>query len=227
MAGSRISVIVPALNEQQCIGDTLASLQPLRAREHEVIVVDGGSLDETRRVARPLVDAVIDSPPGRARQMAVGAAQASHDVIWFVHADTLVPEDADLSILDALSHPDKAWGRFNVRLSGDQLLLRIVERMMNWRSCITGMCTGDQGIFVTRSVYDAIGGMPDQPLMEDLELSKRLRRVGRPVCLTDRLRTSSRRWEQRGILRTIVRMWALRAAYAFGVDASRLDRWYG
>ena len=226
MAPVRISVIVPALNEQDCIGELLSRLQPLRARGHEVIVVDGGSCDQTCSIAGPGADVVMESAPGRARQMAVGAAQARHDILWFVHADTLVPEHADASILDALSRGGAQWGRFDVRLSGDHRLLRIVEWMMNWRSRMTGMCTGDQGIFVTRRTYDAVGGMPDQPLMEDLELSKRLRKMGRPACLTERVATSSRRWERRGILRTIVHMWSLRAAYALGVDSKRLSTWY-
>jgi rSAM/selenodomain-associated transferase 2 len=158
--------------------------------------------------------------------MALGAARARHEILWFVHADTSVPKDADVSILDALSQAGKRWGRFDVRLSGDQLPLRVVEWMMNWRSRVTGVCTGDQGIFVTRRAYDAVGGMPDQALMEDLELSRRLRRAQRPACLTQRLVTSSRRWERRGILRTIVQMWSLRTAYALGVDPSRLNQWY-
>lgn len=220
----RISIIIPALNEAVTIGATLKALQPMRVRGCEVIVVDGGSDDETLRIAKPLADKIMTSTRGRAAQMAVGADCASHPVLWFLHADTQVVPDADTYIHEALGAHD--WGRFNITLSGCDLRFRLIENMINLRSCISGIATGDQGIFVRRQLYETIGGMPHLPLMEDVELSKRLRTYGRPACLRTRLTTSSRRWEQRGILRTILLMWWLRTAYALGVPAGRLAKWY-
>lgn len=219
-----ISVIVPALNEAEHIGRTLEALQPMRERGCEIIVVDGGSYDQTVTIAEPLADIVLISKPGRAEQMAAGAGCASHQVLWFLHADTLVPADSDMLILQ--STQERGWGRFNVILSGSHPLFRIIEKMINMRSCASGIATGDQGIFVRRALFELIGGMPQQPLMEDVELSRLLKRYGRPSCITTPLQTSSRRWEQRGIVRTVLLMWWLRAAYAIGVPASRLVEWY-
>lgn len=221
---SAISIIVPALNEARHIGRTLKALQPLRARGCEVIVVDGGSVDVTRRIAEPLADSVTVSRAGRAEQMAAGSEPARHPILWFLHADTLVPDGADHAIRAALEK--HGWGRFDVTLSGRHTLLRLVEKAMNLRSRLGGIATGDQGIFVRRDLFEAVGGMPTQPLMEDVELSRRLRRTGPPACIHTPLHTSSRRWEERGVVRTVVLMWWLRAAYALGVPATRLAQWY-
>lgn len=221
---SAISIIVPALNEAGHIGQTLEALQPLRTRGCEIIVVDGGSRDQTVTIAEPLADSVLISPPGRAEQMAAGADYASHPILWFLHADTLVPNDADKEIMLGLR--EHGWGRFNVTLSGNHPLFRVIEKMINLRSCISGIATGDQGIFVRRAFLETIGGMPHLPLMEDVELSRLLKRLDRPTCITTPLQTSSRRWEQRGIVRTVLLMWWLRAAYALGVPAHRLAEWY-
>ncbi len=222
----RLSVIVPALDEGETIAATLARLQPLRGRGHEVLVVDGGSRDDTRARAAALADRVLQAPRGRARQMNAGAAQAAGDLLWFVHADTLVPPDADRLLVAALAGRGAAWGRFDVRLSGRRPLLRLIGRLMNLRSRLTGIATGDQGLFVSRELFGRVGGFPDLPLMEDVELSRRLRRELRPLCLRQRLVTSSRRWKQRGVLRTVALMWYLRAAWALGVPAQRLAARY-
>ncbi len=222
-----LSIIVPALNEATTIVDTLQRLQGMRGRGHEVIVVDGGSTDATAALAAPLADRVLVSPRGRARQMNAGAAEARGELLWFLHADTLAPEAADRAIVGALA-AGHAWGRFDVRLSGRHPLLRTVARLMNLRSCLSGIATGDQGIFVTRTAFEAVGGFPDQPLMEDVALSRILKReIGRPACLgTNPLVTSGRRWEQRGVVRTILLMWGLRLAYALGASPVRLARLY-
>lgn len=221
----RLSVIVPALNEEQALPATLAALAGWRRQGHEVLVVDGGSGDATVAVARAGCDAVLSAPRGRARQMNVGAQAASGEVLCFVHADTLLPAGADAAVTAALA--GCVWGRFDVRLSGSAPLLRVVERAINLRSRLTGIATGDQAMFVCRHAFAAVGGFPEQPLMEDIELSCRLRRAfGRPACLRTTVQTSSRRWEQRGIVRTILTMWTLRAAYALGVGAQRLAAWY-
>ena len=220
-----LSIIVPALNEAGCIRELLRQLQALRAQGHEVIVVDGGSCDATVALAQPLVDQLLPAPAGRALQMNIGAQAARGRVLWFVHADTRVPEKAAPVIIESVAHA-VGWGRFDVRLSGDRLLLRLVERMMNWRSRITGIATGDQGIFVTRELFERVGGFAALPLMEDIDLSRRLKREQRPLCLRDTLTSSSRRWEQKGIIRTIALMWVLRLAYFLGVPPARLAMHY-
>ncbi|MFZ5558587.1 MAG: TIGR04283 family arsenosugar biosynthesis glycosyltransferase [Pseudomonadota bacterium] len=222
----RLSVVVPALDEEAAIGATLARLAPLRAAGHQVVVADGGSGDRTVEIARPLADAVLVAGRGRARQMNAGAAAARGEVLLFLHADTLLPETAADDVLDGLRASGRRWGRFDARLSGAHPLLRIVERMMNARSRLTGIATGDQALFVERALFAEMGGFPDIPLMEDVALSKRLKRAGPPLCLRTRVVTSSRRWEERGVLRTIGLMWGLRAAYAAGVSPERLARLY-
>jgi len=221
----QLSIIVPALNEAGCIRELLRQLQALRAQGHEVIVVDGGSCDATVALAQPLVDQLLPAPAGRALQMNIGAQAARGRVLWFVHADTRVPETAAPVIIESVAHA-AGWGRFDVRLSGDRLLLRLVERMMNWRSRFTGIATGDQGIFVTRELFERVGGFTAMPLMEDIDLSRRLKREQRPLCLRDTLTSSSRRWEQKGIVRTIALMWVLRLAYFLGVPPARLAMHY-
>jgi len=220
-----LSIIIPALNEAGCIRELLRQLQALRAQGHEVIVVDGGSCDATVALAQPLVDQLLPAPAGRALQMNIGAQAARGRVLWFVHADTRVPDKAAPVIIESVAHA-AGWGRFDVRLSGDRLLLRLVERMMNWRSRFTGIATGDQGIFVTRELFERVGGFAALPLMEDIDLSRRLKHQQRPLCLRDTLTSSSRRWEQKGIVRTIALMWVLRLAYFLGVPPARLAMHY-
>lgn len=222
----RISIIIPTLNEAQHIESTLRCLEPLRKKGHEVIVIDGGSQDSTIQLAAATADAVITSIPGRAQQMNAGARHAKGDILWFLHADTRVPVDAAEQISQALTNPNNYWGRFDIRLSGRHFLLRVVERLMNLRSCVSGVATGDQGIFVRRACFEAIGGFPQIPLMEDVELSKRLKKWSRPCCIHHKLVTSSRRWEKHGVVRTILLMWRLRLAYALGVSADKLAPLY-
>jgi len=224
---SRLSIIIPALNEAEGIAATLGALGPFRARGVEVIVVDGGSTDETKARAHPLADRVIDAPRGRAAQMNVGAAAASGDVLLFLHADTVLPEDADGLVLYGLQNTGQVWGRFDVTIDGRNPLLKVVAGMMNWRSALTGIATGDQAMFMTRAAFTQAGGFSDIALMEDIALSKALKRIGRPLCLAVRARTSGRRWSERGVLRTIVLMWRLRLAYAFGAEPAALARRYG
>lgn len=222
----RLSIIIPALNEAAGIVDTLAPLQALRARGHEVVVVDGGSTDGTAELARPLADHVVASERGRARQQNAGAAAASGGVLLFLHADTRLPEGADGLVLRGLRAAGRGWGRFDVRLSGAHPMLRVVERMMGARSRITGIATGDQAIFVRRDWFARAGGFPSIPLMEDVALSRTLRGMGRPLCLRARAVTSSRRWEERGVWRTIGLMWRLRLEFALGADPARLAERY-
>ncbi|MFO1424456.1 MAG: TIGR04283 family arsenosugar biosynthesis glycosyltransferase [Candidatus Competibacteraceae bacterium] len=222
----RIAIILPVLNEEAQITPCLSLLQPLREQDCELIVVDGGSGDRTVALAEPLADRVIPSPRGRAAQMNAGAGQIHSDILWFLHADSLPPPDAANFIRAALARPNRQWGRFDVRLSGRHPLLRVVETLMNARSRLTGIATGDQGIFVRRETFERVGGYPAIALMEDIALSRLLKRQSRPVCLRQRLTTSSRRWERDGIPRTILLMWRLRLAYFLGADPDRLARIY-
>jgi rSAM/selenodomain-associated transferase 2 len=221
-----LSIIVPCLNEVELIGQALAALAPLRARGAEIIVVDGGSSDGTVERAASLADRVIDAPRGRASQMNAGAARARGEIMLFLHADTLLPESADALIVDGLKRSRRGWGRFDVVISGGNPLLRVVAWLMNVRSRLTGIATGDQAIFVTRSLFTAAGGYPEIALMEDIALSKRLKRFGRPLCLRHRLVASGRRWEKHGVLRTVLLMWRLRLAYWLGADPAKLAVWY-
>jgi rSAM/selenodomain-associated transferase 2 len=212
---------VPALNEAAGIRAALEALAPLRARGHEVIVADGGSDDGTPELARPLCDRLVSAPRGRALQMNAGASQASGEVLIFLHADTALPPDAAEVIVESIKH--HAWGRFDVEIEGRHPLLKVVAWSMNLRSRLTGIATGDQAIFVRRGAFP---GFAEIPLMEDIALSKRLRRSGAPACLRSRVRTSGRRWESRGVLRTVLLMWRLRLAYALGADPARLAQKY-
>jgi rSAM/selenodomain-associated transferase 2 len=217
-----ISVIMPTWNEADGIVATLSSLQNLRDHSAEIIVVDGGSRDATVKLAQTLADLVICEGQGRAQQMNAGAHRAKGDILLFLHADTQLPENVYQLILEGLAKNNRSWGRFDVRLSGKHPLLRVVEFMMNWRSRLTGIATGDQAIFVRRDWFEAAGGFPIIPLMEDIALCRKLKRRGPPLCLRARVVTSSRRWEQHGIVRTVLLMWRLRLAYALGADPLQL-----
>ena len=221
-----ISVVIPVLDEAGTLPETLLPLQPVRGRDAEVIVVDGGSRDETRRVALPLGDRVLDAPRGRARQMNAGAAAASGRVLLFLHADTRLPPGWAPMVREALDNHGREWGRFDVRLDGAHPMLRVIERAMNLRSRLSGIATGDQAIFVSRAAFREAGGFPDIALMEDIALSRVLRARSRPACLRAPVVTSSRRWERDGIARTIVLMWRLRLRYALGADPNDLARQY-
>ena len=222
----RLSVIIPTLNEAAAIRPTLDSLQALRGRGAEVIVTDGGSADGTPALAALLADRVLAAPKGRARQMNSGAEAAGGEVLLFLHADTRLPERADGMVLDGLAAGGRVWGRFDVHIEGRPWMLRVVAFCMNRRSRWTGVATGDQAMFVRREAFWALGGFPVQPLMEDIELSKRLRRLGPPLCLRERAATSGRRWESRGVWRTIWLMWRLRWLYWRGVAAEKLAEAY-
>jgi rSAM/selenodomain-associated transferase 2 len=223
-----LSIVIPALNEAADIEAVLQALQPLRARNIELVLADGGSRDRTAALARPWVDAAVDAPRGRALQMNAGAAQARADVLLFLHADTRLPPLADVLVLQAVNRRGggACWGRFDVRIEGRPWMLRVVAWLMNLRSRLSGIATGDQAIFVTREAFEQVGGFPVQPLMEDVEISRRLKRLGRPACLNARVCTSGRRWEQRGVWRTIVLMWRLRWRYWRGESPARLAEAY-
>ncbi len=225
---AQLSVIVICLNEGAAIARTLAPLDAWRERGIEVIVVDGTSQDDTVQQASPYASRVLVVSAGRARQLNAGAALAEGQNLLFLHADTITPNDADLIICSSitLAHNPMSWGRFNVRIEGQSRWLAVIAFMMNWRSRISGIATGDQGLFMTRAAFDAVGGFADQPLMEDIETCQRLRRLSRPICLPQTVTTSGRRWETRGVWRTIVLMWSLRWRYWRGESAASLAKDY-
>jgi rSAM/selenodomain-associated transferase 2 len=225
MIAPRISIVMPVLDEAERMAGALAALAPLRAQGAELIVVDGGSRDDTMARCAGAADRVLATQRGRARQMNAGARVATAPVLLFLHADTVLPRTALASVETALA--SREWGRFDVTIDGRSRWLPIVARLMNLRSRLTGIATGDQAIFLRRTAFDAVGGFPDQALMEDIELSRRLRRAaGAPACLRERVVTSGRRWDQRGALRTIWLMWRLRLLYRLGVSADRLAAAY-
>ncbi|HEX5530498.1 MAG TPA: TIGR04283 family arsenosugar biosynthesis glycosyltransferase [Methylomirabilota bacterium] len=222
----RLSVVIPALDE----APRLARLLPALSRacpDAEIIVADGGSRDGTADVARSRAAVqLVEGPRGRARQMNAGARRAGGDVLLFLHADTRLPDGAPGAIAAALADPGVVGGRFDVRFDSGRRLLAIVAWFMNARSRATSICTGDQAIFARRADFEAVGGYPDIPLMEDIELSRRLKARGRLAALRARVTTSARKWEREGPLRTIGLMWALRLLYFCGVAPERLHRWY-
>ena len=219
-----LAIVVPMLDEAATLPALLVHLAGWRARGCEVVLVDGGSRDDSVAMARAAGFRVLVAERGRARQMNAGAQACGRALLLFLHADTRLPEAADAMVCAALAV--QAWGRFDVHIDGRPRMLRVVAALMNLRARLSGIATGDQAIFVRRDVFEAVGGFPDQPLMEDIELSCRLLRVSRPACLRARVRTSGRRWEQRGVWRTIALMWRLRWAYWRGVPAERLAEAY-
>ena len=222
----RLSIVIPVLNEAETIAARLDALQALRARSVEVIVVDGGSADDSAGRATPLADRVITAPRGRGRQMNTVAERATGEVLLFLHADTVLPDLATERIEAAVTG-GALWGRFDVRIDGASVMLPIVAALMNGRSRLTGIATGDQAIFATREAFARVGGFPDIPLMEDIAFSSAMRRIARPVCLAEKVTTSGRRWEKHGVWRTILTMWWLRLRFWFGVSPQTLAREYG
>lgn len=226
-----VSVVIPTLNEEQALPQTLT--RTLALDFDEVLVVDGGSRDRTCeivtsvRAATPDASlALLTSKPGRALQMNVGAAAGRGDVLLFLHADTWLPDNARQAIVGALQEPERVGGRFDLRFDRDRLLSRLIACMINWRSRLSGIATGDQAIFVRRSVFERMGGFASIPLMEDVDLTRRLNRMGPVVCLRAQVVTSFRRWEACGPIRTILLMWLLRFLYWIGVSPIRLSQFY-
>lgn len=219
------SIIVPVLNEAAGLAELAAHLAPFSRAGAQVLLVDGGSDDATPALAQHAGLHVIRSERGRAQQMNAGAAHTQSSTLVFLHADTRLPKDA-LALISAGLRETHGWGRFDVHIAGRPAMLRVVAGMMNWRSRFTGIATGDQAMFMTREAFEAVGGFPVQPLMEDIEMSRRLRALSNPVCLRERVVTSGRRWETRGVWSTIVLMWRLRWAYWRGVAPAVLAQAY-
>ncbi|MBS0418060.1 MAG: TIGR04283 family arsenosugar biosynthesis glycosyltransferase [Proteobacteria bacterium] len=221
-----LSIIVPMLNEARTLPAMLPDLKRLQEEDCEVLFVDGGSEDASVDIAMREGFTVLQGSRGRARQMNAGARAARGRLLLFLHADTRLPADAPARLRRFLSEDLHAWGFFSVEIQGESRMLRLVSALMNLRSKLSCIATGDQALFMYRVVFNWVGGFPDQPLMEDVELSRRLKRISRPTCLPEKVTTSGRRWETSGICRTIVLMWFLRLAYWFGVSPKLLARAY-
>ena len=219
----QLAIVVPVLNEAANLPALCAHLQQI-GLDAEVVLVDGGSTDDTVNLARSAGMNMVHASRGRARQMNAGALATQAPHLLFLHADTQLPEAALASVQEALQH--HAWGRFDVRIDGQAKMLRVVAALMNWRSRLTGIATGDQAMFMRREAYEQVGGFPDQPLMEDIEMSAALKAISPPACSRHQVITSGRRWEQGGVWRTIFLMWRLRLAYWLGVPAESLARAY-
>ena len=213
------------LNEEINLSRLSCQLQSIRLLGHEVIIVDGGSVDNTLAIAYEITDMVVISKAGRALQMNSGADIASGGVLLFLHADTLLPDNALQIIVDSMQEKN-CWGRFDVRLSSNKYVYRLIERLMNLRSCLTSIATGDQAIFIEKNLFERVAGFAEIALMEDVEISKRLKKISKPVCIKQKVTTSSRRWETNGVAATVLLMWKLRLYYFFGVSPDRLKQLY-
>ena len=220
-----VSIIIPVLNEEINLSRLSCQLQSIRLLGHEVIIVDGGSVDNTLAIAYEITDMVVISKAGRALQMNSGADIASGGVLLFLHADTLLPDNALQIIVNSMQE-ENCWGRFDVRLSSNKTIYRLIERLMNLRSCLTSIATGDQAIFIEKNLFERVAGFAEIALMEDVEISKRLKKISKPVCIKQKVTTSSRRWETNGVAATVLLMWKLRLYYFFGVSPDRLKQLY-
>lgn len=222
----KCSIIIPVYNDNQPLTGLLRQLQPLLARGHEIIVADGGEKQPLPDSLKAELTDYLFCERGRAAQMNHAAAYSTGDILWFLHADTRLDAPQCLAAIISAMRGRPGWGRFDVRLSGQRSIFRVIESMMNRRSCLTGIATGDQGIFISRQYFDQVAGFPLLPLMEDVAISKRLKKLAKPFCIQQVIETSSRRWEENGIVRTILLMWLLRFAYFIGVPAKKLAGFY-
>lgn len=220
----KFSIIIPVLNEQEAIKPCLQALQCLR-HQAEIIVVDGGSHDATLPFAQPFADKVLSCSTGRAKQMNVGAQQATGEILIFLHADTYLPDNA-LNLIDNALEGKTQWGRFDICLTGSHWMLPVIANMMNWRSRLTGIATGDQVIFASRAVFENVNGYPNIALMEDISLCQQLKKCSSPLCLSAKVHSSARRWQQFGVFKTLFLMWSLRLGYFFGAHPDTLAQLY-
>ena len=222
----KLSIIIPVLNEALFLSTQRDIFKSLISDGHEIIIVDGGSEDKSVQIARSVVNETFITKACRGYQLHFGAMKSNNDTLLFLHADSLLPEDAAILILDVLTQSNKHWGRFNISFSSTTPVFSIIAWFMNIRSCLTGIVTGDHAIFVSRDIYFKSGGFADITIMEDIDICKRLKKFSMPICLHDKVITSSRKWEAQGIIRTIFKMWCLRLLYFCGISTNRLEKLY-
>lgn len=223
---SGLSIIIPVLNEEHFLAVNKERLVSLLQEGHEILIVDGGSQDDSVSIARSLGCEVFCTRASRGHQLGYGANRSKNDVLLFLHADTHLPSHTAKMVAQALVGPEQRWGRFDVRFSNPHPVFRVIAWFMNKRSCLTGIVTGDHALFIKRELYFSCGGYRDVPLMEDVELCRRLKKHASPVCLSEEVVTSSRRWEQNGIFKTVIMMWWLRLMFFFGWSPEKLARLY-
>ncbi len=222
----RLSIVVPVLNDAAALERLLEDLSTHMALFEtpvELLVVDGGSTDDSRTVALKYGASLLDAPRGRGQQLNTGCRAARGDWLWLLHADTRPDEDAVREMCAEASRAGTVgWGGHSVRFDDGSAQMRLTAALMNARSRLTGICTGDQGMFLHRQLLVRVGGVPEQPLMEDVELSRRLKRLCAPRCRQTMVQTSARRWRQSGWLTTVLRMWRYRLRYWLGEPAETL-----
>ena len=223
---SKLSIVIPVLNEEKFLTRNQEMFTCLLKDGHEILVVDGGSQDNSLKTAYELGCRVFSTRASRGHQLHYGAERSKHELLLFLHADTLLPLNAAQAIVQTLSKPNQHWGRFNIRFSNSRLVFRIIAWLMNKRSCLTSIVTGDHAMFIRRECYFNCGGYSDIPIMEDVEFCSRLKKNKAPACLSDEVITSSRRWEQKGICCTVLMMWKLRLMFFFGVSPEKLVKLY-
>ncbi len=221
-----LSIIVPVLNQSRTMIDTMSALKPFRQRGAEIIVVDGGSDDDTAVLAHPFADRVVKGPRGRAAQMNEGAKVASGFIFLFLPTDTTLPADADTQVMIGRARDTSVWGRFDMRLTGRHPLLPIVARLLNRRSRSSGIASCEQAIFVQRETFFRIGGFTDIPVMEDVEISKRLRAISPPICVTSRVTVPAKRFDRDGLWTTLRTMWIMRLRYRMGMKPEEILKRY-
>jgi len=224
LSESGVAVVIPLLNEAVALPQLLQGLRECDA--DELVLVDGGSSDETQEILQESGLRWLTSKCGRGAQMNAGVRVCESEIILFLHADTDISSSHIDILRELAAKPAYVGGRFDVRLSGAHPALRVIEWFINLRSRLSRISTGDQAMFVRRDVFEAMGGFADIALMEDIEFSRRLKRLGRIACIRRTVCTSSRRWERHGIIRTMLLMWRLRLFYWLGVPAERLARIY-
>ncbi len=222
----KLSIIIPVYNEQDIILEKLKALRNICPDDIQLIVSDGGSSDETAALAKSCVDTIVSSTKGRSYQMNAGANVATGDLLLFLHIDSVLPGNY-LQCLADITRSNHTWGRFDVSFTNTSFVFSLIAFMMNFRSRITGVATGDQAIFMTRTVFNKVNGFPEIDLMEDIAICKKLRKTGSPLCIKEKVITSSRRWEENGIFKTIVLMWFLRLLYFLRIHPDKLGKIYG
>ncbi len=219
-----IAIVIPVRNEAAMLPQALQRLKALQGVD-EIVFVDGESSDGSAALIQAAGFICLLSTAGRAKQMNMGTAQTKSEIILYLHVDTAI-SSSHISDIKKTYNQAFAYGRFDVSLSNKRLTYRIISFFINLRSCLSKVATGDQGIFVRRTMFEAVGGYPEIPLMEDIALTKALRRKGKVLCLRNKLETSSRRWEQHGVMRTVWLMWKLRFLYWLGVSPEKLAGMY-